>query len=436
MSFSLQAFQKKLSVLQDTQESIVSLSQWVLFHHRHSKETAEIWSQFVLSQASDSLQMRLSLFHLCNDVVQRARRKDNTLLIVDFAGVLPPVFKAVYASFDGSTRPKIDRLLAVWDERAVFPPSDISNMKAAIASSGLAKPKAVSNSVMSHIAPELAQLNELFIKASQLGKTSEANLTQFNVQAKTYLPEDVTSTDSLPAPKAYLGKLSMLENFSQVSIANIRDLQSIKQQIADQLNSLASTISDGILVDNNTVDSINHRLIKLESTRAELQELLGERKEQSRSLKGAPVIAPPVYHESDDDCIPTYDNDENESNSDSEEIEDGRTAENGVEASSTKQPDTDASVSFIARKRCLSPLQTSNKRVAFSEDVQVKEFDVEEELCEDEDQEEQTIATFPSSDSGDQSTYASVGQDNDMNNGFADSNGASADIMDLLSKLT
>ncbi|KAM9923272.1 hypothetical protein OXX80_011606, partial [Metschnikowia pulcherrima] len=99
MSFSPEIFRKKLDALQETQDSIVSISQWVLFHHRHATHLCELWADYTLdNNASAQSKKKLSLLYLCNDVVQQARHKRKPEFTAGFAAKLPRVFHAIYGS--------------------------------------------------------------------------------------------------------------------------------------------------------------------------------------------------------------------------------------------------------------------------------------------------------------------------------------------------
>lgn len=376
MSFSRDTFTKKLITLEDTQESIVSISQWVFFHSRHSKECAKIWSDFALkvpstsTTSSASLAKLLSLLHLCNDVVQRARRKKKLEFIEEFAKVLPVVLVNCYGALDQQTKTKIDRLISVWSERFVFSPAEIKKLTDAIeASKNSSKAKNIKSEVrngnpvntstpvnLGSVAPELTHLNDLYSNLNKLSDISQSNLTQFGIQSKTYLPHDPETSENLPSPKVYISKLNMLEKLGKISLINIKEIQNVKGQVVKQLHNLIKLIDEPSNTDSTKVQIITDKLSKLYKTREELQEMLEE--DSSNNNKVVTVVEEeepsPAYDESSDDDIPTYEDDEEEKEE-------------------SPQPPL--------RKRLASPSGGStptSKRVAFAEDIEVKEFDRED----------------------------------------------------------
>lgn len=401
MSFSSEAFIKKLSGLQDTQESIVSISQWVLFHHRYSKECAKIWSTFVL-YSSNSSAKRLNLLYLCNDVVQRARRKRKPEFINEFAEILPSVMKSIYFEIDSSVKPKVDRLVNVWEERAVFDGEVILKLRQAIKEStkkseDTARPAkssmtSVPSSSSSPIVPELKHLNDLFMSLNNLTDISQSNLTQFGIQSKTYLPVDPSKSENLPSPKIYISKLNMLEKLSSVSISNIKDIQNIKQQISTQLANLSKTVLEGSKTDDTKISIIENKVKRLLETRKELQEMLEEDKEPT------PEEPSPEFDEDDDDDeVPTYEDVDSDNGSESEASKsDGKSEASSKSEDSSKsevsanselssksessfKSESSDTTNYNPKKRSSRSPSGTPKRVAFSEDIEVKEFDREEE---------------------------------------------------------
>lgn len=71
--FNTLAFEKKLSQLKDTQESIQSLSSWCLKQRDHHKKIVSSWLN-VLKRVK--VEQRLVLFYLANDVIQYSKRKN------------------------------------------------------------------------------------------------------------------------------------------------------------------------------------------------------------------------------------------------------------------------------------------------------------------------------------------------------------------------
>ena len=87
MSYSESNLVEKLKRLQQTEESIQTLSQWALMYAKHHKRTVDIWMREFTAASVD----RKLLLYFCNDVMQTSRKK--TLdFIKAFSKVLPGAF--------------------------------------------------------------------------------------------------------------------------------------------------------------------------------------------------------------------------------------------------------------------------------------------------------------------------------------------------------
>lgn len=374
MSFSSENFNKKLASLQETQDSIVTISQWVLFHHRHSKELANLWSKFIVQPKYDSPK-KLSLLYLCNDVVQQARHKRKMEFITEFGKILPEVFNAIYSSLDNPIKPKVDRLINVWEQRNVFSASDIKNFRKAIelskAGESLEANAPATPAVNLSIVPDLKNLNDNYAHLNKLTDTSQANLNQVGLQSKLYLPAHPGLSDNLPSPKIYISKLNTLEKLCNISKKNIEDTKLERNDIIKTLDNLKKIMVDSLSIDDSKLNIINNKLDKLYSTRSELQQILNEEEpsevNDNADKEEEPSPALDEDEDDEDDLIPTYEND----------------SEDDEEEPAAKKQKTEATPPTPTP--ILTPGSTSGnstpshrKSVAFAENIEIKEYDREE----------------------------------------------------------
>jgi regulator of Ty1 transposition protein 103 len=65
MAYTDDAVKAKLSALNETQEGIVTVAQWIMFHRRHADRTAQLW----MGRLRDSTpNKRLNLIYLANGI--------------------------------------------------------------------------------------------------------------------------------------------------------------------------------------------------------------------------------------------------------------------------------------------------------------------------------------------------------------------------------
>lgn len=117
MAYTDDAVKAKLSALNETQESIVTVAQWVMFHRRHADRTATIWLQRLKDSGSNK---RLNLVYLANEVAQqsKARRKDDFLLA--FSPIIAESTAIAYKGATNEVQQKLRRVVEVWRQRQIF----------------------------------------------------------------------------------------------------------------------------------------------------------------------------------------------------------------------------------------------------------------------------------------------------------------------------
>lgn len=115
-SFSATALEKKLSDLTNTQQSVQTLSLWIIHHRKHSKTIVQSWLK-ELQKAKPK--KKLTLMYLTNDILQNSRKK-GAEFSKDFSTVLPAAFRHCAKECNSITLPALGRILEIWKERDVY----------------------------------------------------------------------------------------------------------------------------------------------------------------------------------------------------------------------------------------------------------------------------------------------------------------------------
>lgn len=118
MSYSEEKLLQKLDSLAETQDSIVSTSQWVLFYYRNADQIASRWEKCLMESPPSKI---LALVYLANDVVQQSRARKKTEFIDAFSTVLPNALSYAYGKVPESTQKRLQKIVRVLNERRVFP---------------------------------------------------------------------------------------------------------------------------------------------------------------------------------------------------------------------------------------------------------------------------------------------------------------------------
>ncbi|KAF2998421.1 hypothetical protein E8E14_006258 [Neopestalotiopsis sp. 37M] len=117
MSYTDDAVLAKLSTLAETQDSIVTVAQWIMFHRRHAERTVQIWLQRLKDSSSHK---RLNLVYLANEVCQQSKVRQKEDFLVAFSPVIAEATATAYKGAPSDIQQRIRRVVDVWKERHVF----------------------------------------------------------------------------------------------------------------------------------------------------------------------------------------------------------------------------------------------------------------------------------------------------------------------------
>ncbi|TKA72179.1 hypothetical protein B0A55_07880 [Friedmanniomyces simplex] len=118
MAYSSDAVRAKLATLNETQDSIVSVAQWLLFHRRHADRTAATWLSALQTQTS--VPKRLNLVYLANEIVQQSRARGKQDFVQAFEPLVGEGVGVAYRGAGEGVQGKIRRVVEVWRQRGVF----------------------------------------------------------------------------------------------------------------------------------------------------------------------------------------------------------------------------------------------------------------------------------------------------------------------------
>jgi regulator of Ty1 transposition protein 103 len=129
--FTSEALEKKLAHLENSQQSIQTLSLWLIHHRKHHKIIVDVWSKELRKAAKQS--KKLTFMYLANDVIQNSRKKpEGPEYAKEFATVLKRALEDIAKDCDDKTWGGMYRTLTVWQERAIYDEAQISLWKKAL----------------------------------------------------------------------------------------------------------------------------------------------------------------------------------------------------------------------------------------------------------------------------------------------------------------
>jgi len=133
----------KLRELTESQNSINTLSLWLLHHKKFAQDAAKVWFD-ELKKTKGSRQ--LILLYLANDVIQNGKRKGTVSeYIRTFQSVMVPAMAVCGKNPDPKTRPKIQRIIQIWESRAIFEIPFILALRQSLTSGQIIKPENTKN---------------------------------------------------------------------------------------------------------------------------------------------------------------------------------------------------------------------------------------------------------------------------------------------------
>ncbi|PIK47740.1 putative regulation of nuclear pre-mRNA domain-containing protein 1B [Apostichopus japonicus] len=128
-SFSPEALTAKLNSLNNTAQSIQTVSLWLIHHRKHAKIIVKVWFSHLMKAKPSK---KLIHIYLANDVVQNSKKKGPEFNR-EFSGIIVAAYKHVYSNLpDEKTLISMQRVLKVWSDRSVFKRDIIQKLKATV----------------------------------------------------------------------------------------------------------------------------------------------------------------------------------------------------------------------------------------------------------------------------------------------------------------
>ncbi|KAJ8945924.1 hypothetical protein NQ318_016752 [Aromia moschata] len=125
--FTESAFIKKLAELNNSSQSIQTLSLWLIHHRKHYSTVVKIWMREIIKAKENK---KLTFMYLANDVIQNSRKKGPEYG-QEFGIHLKKAFEHMARS-DEKTKNSLDRLLTIWNDRGIYDEILISEFKRAL----------------------------------------------------------------------------------------------------------------------------------------------------------------------------------------------------------------------------------------------------------------------------------------------------------------
>ena len=124
--FDKDHFKRKLSNLDDRQDSIQNLASWILKHSDHCSQIVESW-MYVFKISPE--QEQVNMLYVANDVIQNCKRKKAPQFRTEFRKSLKQAFEYCKNSSRASS---VGHIVDIWDDRGVFNPDLCADLRSII----------------------------------------------------------------------------------------------------------------------------------------------------------------------------------------------------------------------------------------------------------------------------------------------------------------
>ncbi|XP_033120549.1 regulation of nuclear pre-mRNA domain-containing protein 2-like [Anneissia japonica] len=215
--FNVGSLQQKLKSLNNTQDSVQSVSLWIIHHKNHVTNILATWLQEV---KESSISKRLILMYLANDVIQNSRRRGITTFVDGFGEAF---VEAVSLCRDDSIRKNIERLFKIWEQRNIYDNDAIEKFQDAISTEKDAQAKANAQILVEYKPDELPESMEKLVHFEGEVDLKRKQLSNMNV--------DVTSTEAIMQLKDRAGGKRFSKHFEDATNKLDDYVQSLSKEV-------------------------------------------------------------------------------------------------------------------------------------------------------------------------------------------------------------
>ncbi|KAG7162627.1 uncharacterized protein LOC121873725 isoform X2 [Homarus americanus] len=217
------SLEKRLSAVRETSEDIQTLSRWCLQHKNHHHSIIQAWSRSV---RKSKVPHRLTLFYVCNDIVQNSRRKKLLDLVQHFATAIKEAAPLVR---DEKIRPKIIRIFNIWEERGIYDAKFISDLTEIVENVGTVN-ASENEIVLSSFQP--VQLVEGIRGVAALEKTTESLMTDLKNQDFSLTDEEINQLRQTVKERGT--SRERMEEFEEAVIALECYMASVQKEVEER----------------------------------------------------------------------------------------------------------------------------------------------------------------------------------------------------------
>ncbi|KAF1848680.1 DUF618-domain-containing protein [Cucurbitaria berberidis CBS 394.84] len=300
MAFTEDSLKAKLSSLNETQEAISTVGQWILFHRRHAERIAQVWLQRMRESPPNK---KLVLIYLANEITQTSKMRKKEEFLRAYEPIIAEATSIAYKGSPHEIQNKIRRVVEVWRSRQIFGQpvqQDIERQIDELDRSKSTRKPALGGSLFSgpSITPELAPVAPLATSLQKADLTAKPATVTAN---QDY--ERLTNPNAaILSPPMHAASLAALVKKLAVAEGAVAESIKARQALVAGLENLLETNRTKLVQDEAQISDLKTRKDAIESRKREVEEaiLKGLSAAETNKISAAPLpvaTTPPVSQE-------------------------------------------------------------------------------------------------------------------------------------------
>ncbi|KAH7378307.1 RNA polymerase II-binding domain-containing protein [Pyrenochaeta sp. MPI-SDFR-AT-0127] len=300
MAFTEDSLKAKLSSLNETQEAISTVGQWILFHRRHAERIAQVWLQRMRESTPNK---KLVLIYLANEITQTSKMRKKEEFLRAYEPLIAEATSIAYKGSPHEIQNKIRRVVEVWRQRQIFSvpiQQDVERQIDDVDRTKSTRKPALGGSLFSgsSIPPELSPVAPL---ATSLQK-AELNAKPALATANQDYAKLTNPNAAIPSPPMHAAGLAALVKKLAVAEGAVAESIKARQALVAGLEKLLETNKAKLEQEEAQVQDLKTRKDAIESRKREVEEaiLKGLSAADQNKISAAPLpvaTTPPVGQE-------------------------------------------------------------------------------------------------------------------------------------------
>ncbi|KAK6062357.1 duf618 domain protein [Seiridium cupressi] len=270
MSYTDDAVLAKLSTLAETQDSIVTVAQWIMFHRRHAERTVQIWLQRLKDLSSHK---RLNLIYLANEVCQQSKVRHKEDFLVAFSPVIAEASATAYKGAPSDVQQRIRRVVDVWKERHVFEEPIQTAIETRIEELDKARGTTKSGFGGAIFGSSASLPSELSSLA-----TPQQNVSKLLLSTKTAISSANQDYDKLMGPSAtppsapvYAARLNGLLKTLANAEGAVEQCVKARKTLVDELQKILDTNKAALTADEEHLEKFKQRKVEVDDKKRDVE---------------------------------------------------------------------------------------------------------------------------------------------------------------------